>query len=182
MDIASGCGVELFIMYFFDCCSAVSWLPPAAVDSLRTSGAAVVACACGSYIGATVALVVVDADDVDARVVEVDALEAVVAVFVEVDTVVVVGFVVVGDVVDFVVVETFEEVVCEDLVDDTVLDVVLADETVVEDVDTAYATNFSSWKLTPPAGPTVARLVSGFIEGSPNVTNPSKGRLSASDL
>jgi len=41
-----------------------------------------------------------------------------------------------GDVVAVVVVAALEEVDCEDLVDDTVLDVVPSDETVVKDVET----------------------------------------------
>lgn len=132
------------------------------------------------------ALIVWKTDDVEDFVAEdVDVflvVACVVDAFVVVACVVVARVVVVGDVVPFAVVEDFEEVDCEDLVDDTVLDVVRIDEDVVPDAETAYATIFASWKLTPPPGLTIARFGSCFTKGSLNVTTSSKGRLRAPEL
>jgi len=108
----------------------------------------------------------------------VDALVAEdVDVCLEVDALVVL----VGDIVTFVVVEAFEEVDCEELVGDTVLDVV-TDETFVKYVETELGNSFAYWKLMPPPGLTIARFGSCFTKGSSNVITFSKGRLRASDL
>lgn len=122
-----------------------------------------------------------ETDDVEDFVAkDVDAFVVVACVVVA--CVVVACVVVAGDVVTFAVVEAFEVVNSEDLVDDTVLDVVPADETVVRDAETASATSFVSWKLTPPPGLTIARFGPCFTKGSLNVTTASKGRLRASEL